>query len=150
MSLVRGCRIVCVAGMLFALGGCASLKEGARGFAGVSTRALEEFRNEAAVKEFVMEYDACYNKASKILTRIGTYAYARRRDMIAVYLSETDTTPVGVFLTQLGPAHTRLEVSSPSSFARDKVSGVLFALMEKPLEELDRKEEGDTTQEAQS
>lgn len=150
MDLVKGYATVCMAGLLFALGGCAAVKEGARGFAGISTRALEESRKEAAVKEFVMEYDACYNKTSKILARIGAYAYSRRNDMIAVYLSETDTTPVGIFLTRLGPAHTRVEVSSPSAFARDKVSGTLFTLMEKPIEELERKEEGDTTKEAES
>ena len=39
--------------------GCATIKEAAKGFAGVSTRVLEEGRKDALRKSFPINYDSC-------------------------------------------------------------------------------------------
>ncbi|MDD5255416.1 MAG: hypothetical protein PHR11_05125 [Candidatus Omnitrophica bacterium] len=117
--------------------GCAGVTEGLKGFAGVSTKILEEKRPEALRKSFAMDYESCYNKTEKILRRINSYIYARTPDMFAVYVSEADTTPVGIFLSSQPAGLVLVEVSSPSTFAKETLAKTIFADMEKPLEELD-------------
>jgi len=124
--------VFCVSGLY----GCAGISEGVRGFAGVSTKVLEEGRSDAVTKAFAMDYAACYNKTEKILKRVNSYVYARTPGMLAVYLSDTDTTPVGIFFKNLGEKSVLIEVSSPSTHAKELLAKTLFEAMEKPLEEL--------------
>ena len=78
--------------------GCASLKEKARGFAGISTKALEDARGDAAKKAFNYDYKTCYTKVKSVLQEKGCYIYSEDagKKMIAIYVSEIDTTPVGI------------------------------------------------------
>ncbi|MDD5409052.1 MAG: hypothetical protein PHC71_03045 [Candidatus Omnitrophica bacterium] len=128
------------------LSGCTTIKEAAKGFAGVSTRILEEGRKEALKKSFALDYDSCYAKVKDILKEGGKeeegkpYVYAEdaQKKMLAVYLSETDTTPVGIFFSQEQKGATMIEISSPSIYAKEyiaaKVFGGIDALL-KPKEE---------------
>jgi hypothetical protein len=69
------------------------------------------------------------------LVAAKAYVYARdaATHLTAVYVSETDTTPVGIFLEPVDTATTRVLVSSPSSSARDLISGKLFSALDLKL-----------------
>ncbi len=112
--------------------GCASLKEGIKGLAGVSTKALEENRKTAIVKVFDMDYFNCYIRALDSLKKMGAYIYAQdiKKYMIAIYVSESDTTPVGVFFKEVIRNATQVEVSSPSSYAKEVIAAKLFSALE--------------------
>jgi hypothetical protein len=116
--------------------GCVSLKEGAKGFAGVSTRALEESRKDAVSRVFKQDYSVVVDKVKEALKDIEAYIYAEDsgKGMIAVYVSEADTTSVGLFFTAVDARSTRVEVSSLSTYAKEFISGKVFAFLDgKPL-----------------
>jgi hypothetical protein len=120
---------------VFILSGCVSPKEAWRGFAGISTKVLEEGRDKALAKEFAYDQPVCYDKVIGILDDLKAYVYAKDKDrsFIAVYVTQTDTTPVGLFFTA-GPAgRTKIEVTSPSTFARESFSAKLFGALDKSL-----------------
>lgn len=114
--------------------GCAAIIEGAKGFAGVSTRSIEENRKSAIIKTIECDYNTCYNKAKEILARhIGAYIYAQdlKKHMLAVYVSGEDTTPVGLFFKEIDAANTQVEVSSPSTYAKEFIAGKVLPALEK-------------------
>ena len=114
--------------------GCASIKEMSKGVAGVSTKKLEESRKGAILKTFDYDYFTCFTNTSDALKKLGCYIYAQdiKKHRIAIYVSEQDTTPVGIFFKEMSAASTQVEVSSPSTFAKELISGKLFqALKEK-------------------
>jgi len=117
----------------FVLWGCATVIEGGKTIAGLSTKALEDNRKYAEVKSFNCDYDTCYNEVEGFLIRLGTHIYARdaERGMIAVYVSEEDTTPVGLFLKEIDAQNTQIEVSSPSTYAKEFISERVFSVLEK-------------------
>lgn len=108
--------------------GCAGVNEAARGFAGVSTRLLKEKRPEALRKVFPYDYATCYALTKASLLRQGAYLYAEEpaAHLIAFYASEQDTTPVGIFLQETGPAATQLEVASASTYAKEQIAKRVF------------------------
>lgn len=136
------------------LAGCAMVIEGAKGIAGVSTKSLEEKRKEAIVRTFDCDCDSCFDKTRKILKNIGAYIYAldKKKQMIAVYVSEEDTTPVGIFFKALDKAKTQVEVSSPSTYGKEFISSKLFSVLDKPLEhpEEERKSVSDGKKDTQN
>jgi len=103
------------------LSGCASLKEAAKGFAGVSTKVLEEGRKDAIMETVPLDYTTCYAKALETLKSHGAYVYSGdiKNHMIAFYVSDEDTTPVGVFFEERDARNTQWEVSSPSNHAKE-------------------------------
>jgi hypothetical protein len=119
--------------LCLALAGCAGFGETIRGIEGNSTRVLYETRPQAAAKEFRCNPEDCRQKAGEILAEMKTYVYRREPGLIAVFVSETDTTPVGIFITPGEEESSRIEVSSPSSPARDAVSQKLFSALESRL-----------------
>lgn len=121
-----------LAGLIFS--GCGGgFKEVVRGVAGNSTKVLKDTREAAAAKDFSCGYDDCLEKARKILSDMKTYVYAVEDGLVAVYVSEDDTTPVGVFFSSDDAGTTKIEVSSPSGSARDRISRKLFAGMDAKL-----------------
>lgn len=131
---------------VFFIAGCASPKEAAKGFLGVSTKILEDKRADAITKVFNLDFQSCYSKANEAIKAMSAYVYARDpgNDLIAVYVSETDTTPVGIFIVEKGPAITEIQISSPSSAAKELVADKLFYFLEngKLKEEEKNKEAG--------
>lgn len=123
--------------LFFTLGlfGCQTLKESGRGIAGVSTKILEDKRNEAIKKTFGYDFAVCQDKTKECLKKIGAYIYSRdaKKQLIAIYVSDQDTTPVGVFFTQVDNANTQVEVSSPSKYAKELISRKLFSYLEESL-----------------
>ena len=115
--------------------GCETVKEGAKGFLGISTRILEDNRKSAIVKTFDFDYFACYTKALDILKAMDTYIYSQniKRHMIAIYISELDTTPVGIFFKEEAANKTQIEVSSPSTYAKEFISSKVFAVLDNKI-----------------
>jgi len=116
--------------------GCASFKENVRGLAGISTKVLEEGRKDALKITFRHDYNSCYEKIMKVLDLNKCYVYTSdpKKDMIAIYMSETDTTPVGIFLTSIDNNTTLIEVSSPSTYAKETIAKIIYtAFDKKPL-----------------
>lgn len=116
--------------------GCAQIKEVSRGIVGISTDQIEEARGKAIKKAFPYDYKTCYEKVTETLKHISAYIYTKdaKIKLIAIYVSETDTTPVGIFFREVDAANTEIEVSSPSSYAKELIAGKLFTALEKAPE----------------
>jgi hypothetical protein len=117
---------------VFFAGGCSSLTNLPRRISGLSTVELERQRAEAISKTFNFSYPACNTKTQDILRQIGAYIYAKdkSKQMIAIYLTSEDTTPVGLFFTEVEPGKTRVEVSSLSIYGKEIISKRVFAMLE--------------------
>jgi len=128
---------------LFLLSGCVGIKEGAKGFIGVSTKAIEDNRKSAVTKSFNCGYDICYFRAMKVLKKMGTYKYweDKNKKLVAVYISTEDTTPVGVFFKELDANTTQLEVSSPSTYGKEAIARRLFTGLDNALQGKEEEEE---------
>jgi hypothetical protein len=131
MAKLRLKSILAAGACALLLGGCATLGEWGKGFLGISTKVLEDKRAEAIKKSFNYDYASCYGKVKEALKEIGAYIYAedKQQQLIAIYVSEEDTTPVGLFLTQEGQL-TRVEVSSPSKSAKELIARRVFRRLE--------------------
>lgn len=120
--------------------GCATVKEVGKGFLGVSTQVLEQKRKDALKKSFALGYNDCYAKVKELFTKevpvkdtldkevVLPYIYSEdpQKKMIAIYLSSTDTTPVGIFFTAETKENTLIEVSSPSIYAKEEIANRIF------------------------
>jgi len=127
--------VIFIFSFMILINGCATIKEGAKKVLGVSTKTLEEGRKNAVSKTFNCDYNSCYNKTREILKDIEAYIYARdtKKQMIAIYVSEQDTTPVGIFFKETDAKKTQVEISSPSSYAKELISTKLFSALEEWL-----------------
>lgn len=124
--------VVLVYSLVFALTGCAIVKEAGRSFAGISTKSLEERRKDGIVKKFDFDLRTCYVRIRNFLVTAGAYVYAEdaKKRLLAIYVSKEDTTPVGIFLTELSPASTQVEVSSASTYAKELIAGRVLCAFE--------------------
>ncbi len=121
--------------------GCTTIKEMGKGFIGVSTEVLESKRKGSLKKSFALDYNSCYKKVKELLKSKETqaenapYIYAEdlNKKMIALYLSQTDTTPVGIFFTEEAKNKTLIEVSSPSVYAKELIAKDIFTGLDTPL-----------------
>jgi len=109
------------------LAGCETTKC----FLGISVRDIQNARSHARLKVFNLDYQTCYKNVESALKELGAYVYAKEKDLFACYRSYTDTTPVGVFLEELSPENTQIEVSSPSSVVRDDFAQKLSIILER-------------------
>ena len=136
--VIAGCAV-----MLALICGCETMKEGFRGFLGVSTKVLEEERGNAVTKEFKFDYADTYAKTKKALHAMHSYVYREvaSEKLIAVYISSADTTPVGIFLTPVDAGTTRVEVVSPSTFGKEYIAKKLFLRLEGNKELISDKDE---------
>lgn len=118
------------------VGGCVTIKEGARVVLGISTKEVEDARPRALKRTFDYDYDICYKETKQVLKDMGSYIYADNKDkkMIAIYVSYADTTTVGIFFNEIGQNSTQIEVASPSSFTRDTIAPKLFLGLEKAFQ----------------
>ncbi|MGD9015390.1 MAG: hypothetical protein PVI33_05155 [Candidatus Omnitrophota bacterium] len=113
---------------LVVLAGCASLKQGIRGFLGISTKEIENARVQAIVKIVDYDYASCYKMVEARLAEIKSYIYTRRADLIAVYISQTDTTPAGVFFREVDNQKTEIAIASPASDTKEYLADKIFSL----------------------
>jgi len=112
---------------LIFLSGCAAVTEGVKGVAGVSTKVLEDNRKDAIKKEYTLDYKNCFKKAEDVLSKKGVYIYSQsiKKHMIAVYVSISDTTPVGLFFKEIDASNTSIEFSSPSTYAKELIAKIV-------------------------
>jgi len=109
--------------------GCATVKEAYRGFMGVSTKVLDDCRKDAIKQSFNLDFKSCYDKTKLVLKEKLAYIYAERPadKFIAVYLTDSDTTPVGLFFTVESSAQTLIEISTPSIYAKETIAKAVFS-----------------------
>ena len=124
-------------GALIFLSGCATCKEKAKGFLGVSTKQLEEDRKNAMITTYPLTYNACYQKVKDFIKIRKSYIYAEnaKKQMIAVYYSETDTTPIGIFLRVVDPSNTEVAITSPSDYMKELFAKEMSETIEKSLKQ---------------
>lgn len=122
--------------------GCATIIETTKGFWGVSTKALEDGRKDALVRQFNYDYNSCYAKVKEALaiSNFHIYAQSPKKKMLAIYLSKEDTTPVGLFLKEIDANHTQVEVSSPSTYAKEFIYHKVVLWLEKPTKVMQKEE----------
>jgi hypothetical protein len=135
-----------IAGLSFLnVTGCSTLKEWSKGALGVSTQVLEDGRKNAIKKDFNSDYDTCYNNVIESLAKIHAYIYANKPDknLIAIYVTVQDTTPVGIFFKSIDKDNTTIEITSPSTYARETVAKKIFLGMEGKLE-AEKEDTGET------
>ncbi|MCM8796740.1 MAG: hypothetical protein NC923_02520 [Candidatus Omnitrophica bacterium] len=113
--------------------GCSSFKESCRGFLGVSTKVLEDERKNAVSEEFDCLRPQCYELVKKALSDHQTYIYYedKSKNTLALYVSEEDTTPVGIFFKDTARGKTQVEISSPSTYAKELIAKIIFADLKK-------------------
>lgn len=118
--------------LLASLSGCATITETAKSIAGVSTKVLEDNRKTAIVKTINFDYSTPYTKTLEILTLMGASVYKqdKKSQTIAIYVSEQDTTPVGLFFKEIDQNNTQIEISSPSTSAKETIAAKLFYYLE--------------------
>lgn len=110
------------------MAGCATTADWSKGLFGVSTAPVENARKNAVSKAFDYDYSACYDKMKKLLEEMPQVSvYAKKKDLIAVYYNNVNTTPVGVFFKKTDEKKTQVEIASPSSSARDWIAKNLFS-----------------------
>ena len=124
-------KLIWVLAIVILISGCETVKEYAKGFAGISTKALEDNRKNAQVFVFKLEYNSCYDLAKQSLLNHGSYIYSedRNKGLIAVYISQEDTTAVGVFFKKIDQANTQVEVSSASTYGKEFIAARVFAAL---------------------
>lgn len=151
------------------LAGCAPIQEMTKTLWGSSTRALEDARVDAEVKNFNCSYDSCfdavvklarkesqtrsYNNTGKTLDGLFGKAdsttatpmidaaddtfdifikdYVSRHIVVLGIKGNVNTTEVGIFFTQIKPNETKIEISSLSTTAKEKVTRIVFESLQK-------------------
>ena len=105
----------------------AGVDQGLKALVGFATSEVEESRPRAYAKTFNYDFNACYSMVEGIFSKMPkTTIYAKSEYMIAVYYTDPNTTPVGVYIVQAGSGRTQVQVSSPSSSAKEWVAKNLF------------------------
>lgn len=125
--MIKGRIFILALSLAVLTSGCATVAENAKCIAGISTKTLEKNRKSAVIKTINHDYFICYTRSLDILKRIGAYVYVQdiKKHMIAVYISEIDTTPVGLFFKEIDKDSTQVEVSSPSTYAKEFIAAKL-------------------------
>jgi hypothetical protein len=123
--------LVVGAAFIVFVSGCAGLREFGRGIAGTSTKILEQGRGSAVTATFNLNREACYTQTRDFLDLTNAYIYARdaQQTMLAIYVSQADTTPVGIFFKSTDDTHTVVEVTSPSTQAKEFIATRLFQVL---------------------
>ncbi len=157
---MKNCVCVIFIFVLLCLGGCAFIQETGKTLWGSSTRALENARKEALVKEFFCPLETCYNMALELTKSRPTeeaevlaenspedLSLAEEQEIYVLFLENrrehffvvmgvpgsVNTTEVGVFFSVVREDRVRVEISSLSSYAKARVAHVVFSYLAKTL-----------------
>lgn len=127
-------KLIVILAAAMMLSGCASPGNTWKAFIGTSTQEIEETRADAMVKVFDYNYKTCYAKTEALLKKMPFVSiYAKTDSMIAVNYINPDTTPVGLFFKAIDATHTQIEISSPSTPAKEWIAKNVFS--EKVIEQ---------------
>lgn len=95
-----------------------------------------EEREGALAKTFNYDYSTCYWKMNGILRAMPNVSvYSEKYSVISLYYINPNTTPVEVYFTAVDATHTKVEVTSESSSAKNWIAGNIFAETVKKREE---------------
>ncbi|MFA5261049.1 MAG: hypothetical protein WC450_07475 [Candidatus Omnitrophota bacterium] len=145
----------CVMSFLLCLWGCTPIQETGKTLWGSSTRALEKARGEALIREFECSLEDCYNTALELTRGQQTVpslpedSYSektqetfvlfleKRREHFFIVMGipgSVNTTEAGVFFTSIRENIVQVEISSLSSYAKNRVADVVFAYLARRFE----------------
>ncbi len=120
--------VVAVIAVSVLLSGCTTPGDYWKKVVGVSTKGIEESRADAVSKVFDYDYKTCYDKTETLLKKMPKVSvFAKTKSMIAVYVIDPNTTPVGIFFKEIDAGHTQVDVASGSTPTRDWVAKNVFA-----------------------
>ncbi len=120
-------KIIVLLAVCALLSGCATPGDTWKEFLGVSTKGIEDARVDALTKIFDCDYKTCYEKAETLLKKMPNVStYRKDKGMIAVYVINPDTTPVGIFFKEIDSGHTQVDVSSESTPTKEWVANNIF------------------------
>lgn len=93
-------------------------------------------REGAIAKTFNYDYSTCYWKMDGILKAMPHVSvYSEKYSVISLYYINPNTTRVEVYFTAVDATHTRVEVVSESSSAKNWIAGNIFSETVKEQEE---------------
>ena len=120
-------KVVAMFALCLVMSGCATSGNIWKEIAGTSTQEIEETRVDAVSKVFEYDYKTCYFNVEKLLNKMPKISiYSKDNSTIAVYFINPDTTPVGLFFKEIDSTHTQVEISSPSTPAKEWVAKNIF------------------------
>ena len=136
--------------------GCTPLEVG-RTVWGSSIRALDEARNEAFKKIYTCQFDQCFDavlsldrkesidkeskeskESKEFKETFQVFLKDRVRSVIVVIgiTGQVDTTEVGIFFTRIDDGKYRVEISSLSTTAKEKVALLVFNKLNESFQEV--------------
>lgn len=128
---------------LFVCFGCSQVTEVSRTVWGTSTRALNDARIDASVASYECVYDDCFNavldltKARVVNDQLNDKIfelfqknYVKGFIVVLGIEGNVDTTEVGIFFSRIKQNVTKIEVSSLSVTAKEKVADAIGAHLE--------------------
>ncbi len=125
---------------LFFSQGCSWLADMPRTLWGSSIRALENARLNALSRSYICSFDDCFDAVLSLGRNESMYVPYTKRKVFDVFLKDRiracivvmgvkgniDTTEVGIFFYPSGKNAIRVDVSSLSSIAKEKVADSVF------------------------
>ena len=109
------------------LSGCATTRDLGAGIAGLSTAPIEDSWGTALTRVVEEDYKACYARIEELLKKMPVKVYAKRKEMIALFETSVNTTPVGIYLTPIDDTHTQIAIASPSTTAKEWIAACVFS-----------------------
>ena len=129
--------------IIFIFSGCSIVrvpKEVLKTFWGSTTRALEEARVDAKSTIFQCAYEECFDvaldAAQKSYYEIFINDKKQQHIVVMGIKGNVNTTEVGIFFVRLSEQKIRIEVSSLSSSAKEKVADVIFSKLKEIYSEI--------------
>ena len=120
--------IIAVSVMCLFMCGCATPGNVWKEFVGVSTKGIEDARVDAMKKIFDYDHKTCYEKVEALLKKMPDVSvYYKDKGMIAIYVTNPNTTSVGIFFGSPDASHTQVDVSSESTPTKEWVANSIFS-----------------------
>ena len=114
---------------------------------GSSTRALDHARDEAISKIYSCSFDICYDAVLNIVKKAEYVIFindrVKKHIVVMGIKGNVNTTEVGIFFDTMEAFKTKIDISSLSSSAKEKVAQVIF-------DGLDKKFKKDTVEETKN
>lgn len=128
MKSIRSDHMLLAAALaLVCLSGCATMQDVGAGIAGVSTAPIEDSWDTALTRVVEEDYKTCYARVEELLKQLPVEVYAKRKEMIALFETSVNTTPVGIYLTPIDETHTQIAIASPSTTAKEWIAKCVFS-----------------------
>ena len=126
--------------LIFFCQGCALICDMPRTLWGSSIRALEDARLDAVSRSYVCSFDECFDAVLSLGRNEKMYNPVSKRKVFDIFLKDRiracivvmgikgniDTTEVGIFFSPSGRRAIKVEVSSLSSTAKERVAEAVF------------------------